>query len=318
MNNILPENYEWKTNIDINIIANFLSENYVEDKKFRYNYSAEFIKWYLDEDSIHVGIYNNELIGFICGKKINICLNGEIKNIAEIDFLCVKKDTRNNKLCPILINEIKNKFNNIGIFDAIFTSEHNYPNQIVHSDYYIKLINTDKLYNVGYINCKIPLYLPKIKGNKQLQKITDYQKCFELYKYFKRFECYEIFSIETFIKRFNNNHINIFGLIENNIIIDFISYYTIDINVINNNINIRDGYLYYYTNNSNNLHKMLSLLIHKLKEDNIDSFIALDIMENTNDIMEDLKFIKKNSNYNYYFFNKHNKIKNNMMAKILF
>jgi hypothetical protein len=219
----------------------------------------------------------------------------------------------------MLINEIKNEFNKIGIFEAIFTSEHKYPNQITHSDYFIRLINTKKLYEIGYINNKISIDLPKIKGNKQLIKITDYNKCFELYnKYFKKFECYDIFNIDSFIKRFNNNHINIFGLMENNIIIDFISYYSIDVNVIKSNESIKDGYLYYYTNNSNNLHKMISLLLHKLNEDNIDSFIALDIMDNNNDIMEDLKFIKKNSNYNYYFLLNNNKINNNNMAKILF
>jgi hypothetical protein len=100
--------------------------------------------------------------------------------------------------------------------------------------------------------------------------------------------------------------------------IDFISYYTIDINVIISNQITKDGYLYIYTNNSNNLHRMISLLLHKLKENNVDSFIALNIMENTLDIMEDLKFINKKSNYNYYFFQNNKEINNNKMAKIIF
>ncbi len=89
------------------IIAKFLSENYVEDNKFKYNYSEDFIKWYLDDDSLNVCIYDNEeLIGFICGKKINISLFGKQSLIAEIDFLCVKKGERNKKYCPLLINKI--------------------------------------------------------------------------------------------------------------------------------------------------------------------------------------------------------------------
>jgi hypothetical protein len=137
-------------------------------------------------------------------------------------------------------------------------------------------------------------------------------------KYYKQFECYEIFDEISFNKRFNNNHIIFYGLYENNKLIDFISYYTIDINVTNSNQMTKDGYLYVYTNNSNNLHKMISLLLHKLKENNVDSFIALNIMENTVDIMEDLKFINKKSNYNYYFFQNNKEINNNKMAKILF
>ena len=315
--------------MNINIIAKFLSENYVEDNKYRYNYSEDFLKWYLDNDSLIDCIYNNnELIGFICGKKIHMILNGEQIIMAEIDFLCVKKNNRNNHLCPTLINNIKQKFNKIGIYNAIFTSEHNYPNKITHCDYYIRFINIKKLYDIGYININInndeQFKLPKIKGNKKLIKIEndiELYECFDLYnKYFKRFDCYEQFNNTTFIERFNNNHINIFGLVENNKIIDFISYYTIDINVINTNNITTDGYLYIYTNNSNNLHRMISLLLYKLNDANVDSFVALNIMETNDDIMDDLKFINKKSNYNYYLFQNNNisNISANKMAKILF
>lgn len=319
--------YTWIYNIEPIIIANFLSNNYVEDKKFKYNYSVDFIKWYLNNNdiTITVGILqNNELSGFICGKKINLMLENKNINIAEIDFLCIKKDVRNNKLCPLLINEIRKEFNKLNIYDAIFTSEHNYKNNVTHCDYYIRIINPTKLYEIGFINyLNENIYeLPKIKNNKNLIKLInndDYIKCFNLYnKYYSKFDCYEIFNEQSFINRFNNEHIITFGLIENNIIIDFISYYFINIDVINSDKKTTDGFLYYYSNNSNSLHKMILLLLHKLKENNIDSFVALDIMENDYDIMKDLKFIKKNSNYNYYFFQYNKQINNKKMAKILF
>jgi len=323
----IEHNYKYMINIlDATTISNFLSDNYVEDTKFRYNYSAEFIKWYII-DSINIGLYNDDLlIGFICGKKINLFINKKETIISEIDFLCIKKDYRNKKLCPILLNKLKEEFNKIGIYNAIFTSEHKYQNQITHSNYYIRLINPKYLYEIEYIN-SIPtnIELPKIKGSKYLIKLEnydDYLKCFELYKkYIINFDCYEIFTKKTFIERFMNNHIKTFALYDNNII-DFISYYNIDINVLKQNKNTKDGYLYIYSNNSNNLHKMISLLLHKLSEDNIDTFIALDIMEN-NTVLENLNFIHKQSNYNYYLFNNYNininiNINNYKMAKILF
>ncbi len=309
-------------NLDALTISTFLSENYVEDLKFRYNYSKDFIQWYMI-NSINIGLYDNDiLIGFICGKKINLFINNIETLIAEIDFLCVKKNYRNNKICPLLLNKIKEEFNNIGIYNAIFTSEHKYPNKISHANYYIRLINPKYLYEIEYIN-NIPkdLHLPKIKGTKKIVKINnydDYLRCFELYKkYIVKFECYEIFNEESFLERFMNNHIKTFALVDNNIIIDFVSYYYIDIQVLKQNKITKDGYLYIYSNNSNNLHKMISLLLHKLTEDNIDTFIALDIMENNN-ILEDLQFIHKISNFNYYLFNNNKEIHNHKIAKILF
>ena len=314
---------EYKYNNDVLIISKFLSDNYVEDdnNKFRYNYSSDFLKWYLN-DSINISVYDNDIyIGFICGKKINLFLNKQNITIAEIDFLCIKKDYRNKKLCPILLNKIKEEFNKINIYDAIFTSEHKYLNQLSHTNYYIKFINPEYLYNIGYINYIPKMNEHKLKGFKtllKLEKKEDYIKCFELYnKYFINFECYELFNEETFIKRFLNQHILTFGLMENNKIIDFISYYFININVLKLNKTTTDGYLYMYSNNSNNLHKMVLLLLHKLKENNIDTFIALDIMENNN-VLEDLNFIKKESNFNYYLFDNNIKINNHKMAKILF
>jgi hypothetical protein len=322
----IEHNYNFKiNNLDATIISHFLSDNYVEDSKFRYNYSAEFIKWYII-DSINIGLYDNDLlIGFICGKKINLFINKNESTFAEIDFLCIKKNHRNNKLCSILLNKIKEEFNKIGIYNAIFTSEHTYPNQITHANYYIRLINPKYLYEIEYINSiPIDIELPKIKGSKyliKLEKYDDYLKSFELYKkYITKFDCYELFTEKTFIERFMNNHINTFALVDNNYdnnIIDFISYYYIDINVLKQKKITKDGYLYIYSNNSNNLHKMISLLLHKLKENKIDTFIALDIMEN-NDVLENLNFIHKQSNYNYYLYNINSNINNYKMAKILF
>ena len=319
--------YNYKiNNLDAITISTFLSVNYVEDIKFRYNYSAEFIRWYII-NSIHIGLYiNDELIGFICGKKINLFIKKEL-TIAEIDFLCIKKSHRNKQLCPVLLNKLKEEFNKIGIYNAIFTSEHKYPNQITNANYFIRLINPKYLYEIEYIN-SIPknIDLPKIKGSKiliKLESYNDFIKCFELYKkYTINFECYELFTEVDFIERFNNNYIKTFALVNDNInnnIIDFISYYYIDINVLKQNKKTKDGYLYIYSNNSNNLHKMISLLLYKLKEDNIDTFIALDIMEN-NTVLENLNFIYKQSNYNYYLFDNHtiNNINNHKMAKILF
>ena len=339
----LPEGYQF---VHINNINNdvyeFLKENYIEDdnNKYRYDYKLDFLQWYnnINNNNNYYNIsinYNNNIVGFISGKLINLIINKHVEKTAEINFLCISKQHRSKQLCPLLINELKKQFDIININEAIFTSDTklNYYNNISHVDYFVKVLNIKKLIECKYINTSTSLQvlenaykLPKLKlGNKQLIKLDNnnaskyIEKCFNLYnKYFEQFDCYEYFNIDEFYKHFINNYINIYVLIEYDKVIDFISYYTINSIVLMNNYNIHDSYLYYYSNISNNFHKMILMLLYKLVENNIDTFIALNIMENNNDTLDGLSFIKKSTNFNYFLFKNSIKIPNNKIAKILF
>jgi glycylpeptide N-tetradecanoyltransferase len=329
MNNFV--NYDY-TNSDV--ISAFLSENYVEDdnNRFRYNYSNDFIYWYLSTyTTINIGIkQDNELIGFICGRVNDLMLNATIIKAAEINFLCIKKTVRNNKLCPLLIKEITKRFNEIGIYEAIYTNETLYKNPLTKkTEYYVRFLDIKTSVDIGYIISKATineienkLMLPKLKtGSKRLVKLDNHNyidKCFELYnKYFNKFKCYEVFTKDLFIKTFINEHINTFVLIENENVLDFISYYTIDVNVLQKNIICKDAYIYYYTNTNNSYHKMLLMLLHTISS-SIISFICLDIMDNDKDTLESLGFINKSTNFNYYLFNNNIVLPNRLIAKILF
>ncbi len=340
----LPDGYTWRTFDATNLeeckeIAEFLKYNYVEDSKnqYRFNYTSDFIFWYLNcLKSKAIGIIHNDiLVGFISSRYISVSLNKNVEKLVEINFLCIRKNTRNNKLCPTLIQEITRLSNLDGVFEAIFTSENKYYNLLSSVKYYSRMINIKHLYDIKYIKSNNTLNelenyysLPKIKGSGQklLKKLTDnktgdYDKCYELYnKYVSKFTVHEIFTKEEFIKSFNNEHVITFVLTENNNIIDFISYYYINISLIENpDEYMKDGYLYYYSNTSNNLHKMFQLLLHKLKEDNIDSFLVLNIMDTDNSILEDMKFRKDLSEFNYFLFkNPDLNIQPYKLAKILF
>ena len=105
----LPDEYTFTSITDYTLISNLLRDNYVEstNNTFRFNYKPEFIEWYLTVNtSISIGIKDtsNNIIGFICGRLICIMLHGKEIKSAEINFLCLDKKIRNNKLCPILIN----------------------------------------------------------------------------------------------------------------------------------------------------------------------------------------------------------------------
>ena len=343
----LPDGYTFTSITDYTLISNLLRDNYVEstNNTFRFNYKPEFIEWYLTiNTSISIGIKDtcDNIIGFICGRLIYIMLYGKEIKSAEINFLCLDKKIRNNKLCPILINEITKEFNKIGIYEAIYTSEHLYNNNNMHIianvSYYIRLLNIKKLVDIEYIktstsidqlNKLYKIILPKSK--LKLIKLTNInvEKCFELYNtYYKQFDCYDVFTLDIFEKIFISEHINTYILINNDTILDFISYSIIDVSVVKKTntkyFNTIDSYMYYYTNVSNNLKIMIELLLPILKENSIDTFKALNIMDNTNEIFSDLKFINEKSNSYYYLFSNNilnfnnNVFNNNKFAKILF
>ncbi len=341
----LPEGYSWRIFDTLKLeeckeIADFLKLNYIEDNKnnYRLNYTEDFIYWYLNcIKSKAIGVIttdDNMLVGCITSRYIKVSLNKNIEDLVEIDFLCIKKNTRNNKLCPILIQEITRFSNLDGVFEAIFTSENKYYNLLSGVNYYSRMINIKHLYDINYIkgNNKLTdlenyFALPKIKGSKQLIKITKenssqyIEKCYELYnKYITKFTVHEIFTKDNFIKSFVNNHVITYVLVENNNILDFISYYSINLSIIENpDENMKDGYLYYYSNTSNSLYKMFQLLLYKLKENNIDTFLALNIMETDENILNDMKFMKDSGSFNYFLFkNKTLNIQPYKLAKLLF
>lgn len=327
------------------IICNLLAENYIEDpkNKFRYDYRPSFMYWYLKSFITHnIGILeNNELVGFICGRLNNIMLCNSIKKFVEIDFLCIHKRVRNNKLCPILIQQLYKSFRNNNIYadDCIFTSEYKFTNNdkfikandITFVKYYTRFLNIKKLIDAEYIITKTDIKIIKniyslqnTKTNIKLIKVeninNDIDKCYELYNsYFKKFDLYQVLTKDEFITKFINDNIIIYKLVDiNNNILDFISYYTLDVFVLKKNMKINDAYLFYYTNTNNYLKLMVEKLLDILKNNNIDTLIATNIMDTTNVILNELKFVETNDSTNYFLKDTMIKIPNDKLAKLLF
>jgi hypothetical protein len=341
----LPVDFTWKkydeTNLeDCKEIYEFLKYNYIENasNKYRLTYSLEFIHWYLNcLKSFSIGIvHKNEVVGIITSRYITMHTNKNVEdeNFVEIDFLCVKKEFRQNKLALFLIKEITRISNTNNVFYAIFTGQEKYYNVLSDVKYFNRPINIKHLYDIKNINTNNTLQelesyycLPKIRGTKELIKLTSLnshlyiKQCFDLYNtYIIKFSVYEVFTEENFIKSFINNHINMYVLVDNNKVLDFISYYTIKTTLIEQpGEYINDAYLYYYSNISNNLYKMYQLLLYKLKEANVDSLLALTIMDSDETLLEDLNFIDTNNEFYYLAFNKPElNVPNYKLAKVLF
>lgn len=86
---------------------------------FRFDYSKEFLKWALTPPGYYkdwiIGVKvkkSKRLVGFITGIPVHLNLDNSSKvKMTEINFLCVNKKLRSNRLAPVLIKEITRRVN---------------------------------------------------------------------------------------------------------------------------------------------------------------------------------------------------------------
>lgn len=173
----LPPGLQWRNILPhdstmIKQIIQFLEQNYVTDSEetIRLGYSEEFMKYFLSDalkDAYPVpwsvaivdknaesADYSEDVVGFISAVPRTVLLTrSDTREIAEVNFLCVREDDRGRKLTPLLIKEITRRVNLAGIFTAIFTSGTRLPqNPFCSVRYYHKFLDVDKLNQVGFTN----------------------------------------------------------------------------------------------------------------------------------------------------------------------
>ena len=91
---------------------------------FRFDYSIDFLRWALLVPNRYkewlVGVRvtkSSKLVGFISGVPVHMVLNQDNKiKMAEINFLCVHKKLRTNRLAPLLIKEVTRRINRRNIW----------------------------------------------------------------------------------------------------------------------------------------------------------------------------------------------------------
>nr|QBK89031.1 MAG: N-myristoyltransferase [Mimivirus LCMiAC02] len=148
------------------------------------------------------------------------------------------------------------------------------------------------------------------------------QEVYELLNsYLDRYNIYPIFNYDEFVYIFYNNSIvtsyvlverGSQGLKEKEIVIDFISYYTLP-TVIENKKNktVNVAHLYYYTSTIESPYRLIRNMMIISQKNNIDEFIIKDIMENETTTLE-LGFLVGAEDI-YYHLHNHKCI--NLMGK---
>ena len=216
----LPEEgLEWK-DVDMNQsnevdkLYEFLKTNYVEDEDhmFRFDYSKDFLKWHLTSPNyfpewlisiVQLDKKKNKkkMVGFIAGIPIKINIHGTDMHLAEIDFLCVKKEFRNKRLAPLLIREVSRRIHMRDQWWAVYTSGTMLPKPFAQTTYYHRNLNVKKLVDIHFT------YLPhnmNLARAKNLYKLpTDLP--FSGFRPMEEKDIEQVFVLlENFEKQFKN------------------------------------------------------------------------------------------------------------------
>lgn len=121
----------------------------------RFDYSKDFLTWALTPPGYikdwHVGVRSEKtgaLLACITGIPAVIRVHDAVMNMCEINFLCVHKRLRSNRLAPVLIKEVTRRVNLTDTWQAVYTAGVVLPRPIGKCRYYHRSLNPKKLIEV--------------------------------------------------------------------------------------------------------------------------------------------------------------------------
>lgn len=289
----LPKDFEWTT-LDIadpaenKEVYDLLSGHYVEDDyaAFRFQYSAEFLKWALTPPGYHkewhVGVRvkaTKRLVAFISGVPMSLKVRANAMPVSEINYLCVHKKLRSKRLAPVLIKEVTRQCHLKGIFQAIYTAGVVIPTPVSVARYFHRLLNVPKLVETNFTFVPRSMTLarlirlnrlaskPAIPGMREMGE-ADLEAVCDLFKrYMGRFDMVPELTVEEARHQFlsgrgtgsvgkggkgrRNGQVTWTYVVEDpktHKITDFFSFYSLPSSIINHPRHglLEAAYLYYY------------------------------------------------------------------------
>ena len=333
----LPEGFEWKDvdmtlQSDIDKLYEFLKTNYVEDEDhmFRFDYSKDFLKWHLTSPN-----YNKEwlisvvqldkkknkkkMVGFIAGIPIKVCIYGTDIELAEIDFLCVKKEFRDKRLAPLLIQEVSRRIHMRNQWWAVYTSGTMLPKPFAQCTYYHRNLNVKKLVDVHFTYLphnmnmaraknlyKLPNECP-VSGFRPMEE-KDVEEVFVMLdNYEKKFKVHGYYSKEHVAHWFLPRKNVIYSYVredDKKKITDFISFYSLPSSILQheNYKKLMAAYSFFNINSSISFKDLMKCAITFAKIEGFDVYNCLNIMENQT-VFQDLLFGEGGGKLKYYFWN---------------
>ena len=333
----LPEGYEWK-DVDLSIereldrLYEFLKSNYVEDDDhmFRFDYSKDFLKWYLNppgffpEWLISVVVEDKKknkkkMVGFIAGIPIKVHIQGTDITLAEIDFLCVKRELRSRRLAPVLIQEVSRRIHMRNMWWAIYTSGTLLPKPFCQATYFHRNLNVKKLVDVKFTYLPPNMNMTRAKKYYSLPDETpipgfrpmeekDIDDVFVLLDNFeKKYKVHGYYSKEEVAHWFlpRKNVINSFVKTnDDNKVTDLISFYNLPSTILQSEKykKLMAAYSFININTSCTFTELMKCALILAKNAGFDVYNCLDIMENET-VFKELLFGMGDGTLKYYLWN---------------
>ena len=334
----LPDaDLEWKDvdmtqQNEIDKLYEFLKTNYVEDEDhmFRFDYSKDFLKWHLTSPNycpewlisiVQLDTKKNKkkMVGFIAGIPVKVCIHGYDIELAEIDFLCVKKEFRNKRLAPLLIKEVSRRIHMRNKWWAVYTSGTMLPKPFAETTYYHRNLNVKKLVDVHFTYLphnmnlaraknlyKLPTELP-VTGFRPMEE-KDVDQVYVLLENFeKQFKVHGYYDKDQVKHWFVPRKNVVYSYVrenKENVITDFISFYNLPSSILQHESykKLMAAYSFFNINTTLTVKEIMKCALILAKNAGFDVFNCLNIMKNE-EAFTDLLFGKGGGKLKYYFWN---------------
>lgn len=313
-------------NQKINCILDFINKNYVisNDKKFKLIYSKDLFTFYA-HDSLLLEFYpkNNDqnIIGYIVGKRSNIILFNNLYTSSEVNFLCIVPKLRNLGISSYMINalsyEILIKYN-------ILTSHYTISNRIKAPPLSIKpiyhrILNIPILYTSKFIKNTNFNELAQIFNTFQYPFLSyriqyfnsqniDRNLVYILYRTYieyakSTYDLYENVSLDDFERTFYNKAFHHFIIYNTtNEIVSYVCLFRLDTCNTTSQNTYRSGYYYYmfFKHKKYILYYLEFINEYIYNHDIFDMITFTDIFDID---ITTMKCIKGSGKLSYYFYN---------------
>lgn len=344
----LPNGMKWMevdttNDLMMESIATFLKLYNVNDTnyKFRYCYTRDYIRWALGERSILVTILSsdNSICAVIGANLNNVTVFDKRDTFGVIKFICSHPTYRKKKIAYTLIDEmtrrIINKFN---IDIGCFVTNRCVPSPIVALRLYNRPIDYVKLQKCGFVELEEGVKEEKKNPERIQEKFnvngempknylpmteTDLPQVFDLYnKFMTRFNVHQNYTIDELkLLLLNNSFVKSYVELNDDKVVDFISYYKLNYLNRETNQEVSAGYLFLYSCNTTNGEEMMRNLTRSVNYDDIDILIVYDsglmsdiLLTNDFDVADESdnesyskmyqhRFLRGNKKYYFNFFN---------------